>query len=160
MRLRDLSKRVSMIMAQVFRAIDVVRIIGPGLFSVRSSLLVAMCCLLWSPTDARAQLWETPPLPIVKYEPAPDGMTVAVGAEQVHISVCRSAVIHFVASSEPSSAIRQNQPWMLDPRESCPGAKYEISQTVAEARILGGSARHGGLRVRNSLGDEPPRTAA
>ena len=62
-------------------------------------------------------------------------MTVSVGAEQVHISVCRSAVIHFVANPEPSSAIRQNQPWMLDSKESCPGAKFQISQT-ADAVIL------------------------
>src|ERR1039458_7703585 len=79
---------------------------------------------LWSPADAVAQLWDTPPLPPVKYSPAPDGMTVSVGAEQVHVSVCRSAVMHFVANPEPSNAIRQNQPWMLDSKESCPGAKF------------------------------------
>ena len=59
----------------------------------------------------------------------------SVGAEQVHVSVCRSAVIHFVANPEPSKAIRQNQPWMLDSKESCPGAKFQISQT-ADAVIL------------------------
>ena len=100
-----------------------------------SLLFLGLCCFLWSPTDARAQLWETPPLPTVKYAPAPDGMTVSVGAEQVHISVCRSAVIHFVATPDPSNAIRQNQPWMLDPKESCPGAKFQVSQT-ADAVIL------------------------
>ena len=132
MRMLDLSNGVSMTMAEVFRATHVVRINGPGLFSVRSSLLFVMCCLLWSPTDARAQLWETPPLPPVKYAAAADGMTVSVGAEQVHVSVCRSAVIHFVANPEPSNAIRQNQPWMLDSKESCPGAKFQISQTADE----------------------------
>ena len=76
-----------MTITQVFRGIDIVRIIGRGLVSVPSSLLVAMCCLLWNPTAARAQLWETPPLPAVKYAPAPDGMTFSVGAEQVRVSV-------------------------------------------------------------------------
>ncbi len=128
---RNLSKGVSMMMAQVFRAIDVVRIIA-GPFRISSFLLLAICCLLGSPADARAQLWETPPLPPVKYSPAPDGMTFSVGAEQVHVSVCRSAVIHFVATPEPSSAVRQNQPWMLDSKESCPGAKFQISQTADE----------------------------
>ena len=99
---------------------------------IGSSLLLAMCCFLCSATDARAQLWDTPPLPTVKYAPAPDGMSVSVGAEQVHVSVCRSAVIHFVANPEPSHAIRQNQPWMLDPNESCPGAKFQVSQTADE----------------------------
>src|ERR1035437_1443012 len=121
MRLLDLSKGVSMTMAEVFRAMSAMRVIRPGLFSISSSVLLAMSCFLWSPTDARAQLWETPPPPPVTYAAAADGMTVSVGAEQVHISVCRSAVIHFVANPEPSRAIRQSQPWMLDSKESCPG---------------------------------------
>ncbi len=121
-----------MIMAAVFRATNVVRVIGPAPFSVRSSLLIAMCYFLWSPTDARAQLWDTPPLPPVKYAPAPDGMVVSVGPEQVHISVCRSSVIHFVANPEPSRSVGQNQPWMLDANESCPGAKFQVAQTADE----------------------------
>jgi alpha-D-xyloside xylohydrolase len=68
----------------------------------------------------------------VKYAAAADGMTVSVGAEQVHISVCRSGVIHFVANPEPPNAIRRNQPWMLDSKESCPGAKFQTSQTADE----------------------------
>jgi alpha-D-xyloside xylohydrolase len=121
-----------MIMAAKSRAINDVKVIRPRLFSISNSLLFVMCCLLGGPTDARAQLWETPPLPPVKYAAAADGMTVSVGAEQVHVSVCRSAVIHFVANPEPSNAIRQNQPWMLDSKESCPGAKFQTSQTADE----------------------------
>src|SRR5260221_4194765 len=98
-------------------------------------LLLGMCCFLWSATDARAQLWDTPPLPPVKYVPAADGMTFSVGAEQVHVSVCRSAVIHLVANPDPSRAVGQNQPWMLDANESCPGAKFQVAQT-ADAVIL------------------------
>src|ERR1039458_2214020 len=60
MRLLDLSKGVSMTMAEVFRAMSAMRVIRPGLFSISSSVLLAMSCFLWSPTDARAQLWETP----------------------------------------------------------------------------------------------------
>jgi len=133
--LLDFSNGALMIMAAVFRAISVVRVIGPGLFSVRSSLLIVTCCFLWSATDARAQLWDTPPLPVVKYVLAADGITFSVGVEQVHVSVCRSAVIHFVANPEPSHAAGKNQPWMLDPKESCPGARFQVSQT-ADQMIL------------------------
>src|SRR6478752_3975638 len=122
-RFLDLSNGVSMMMVTLFRAVNAMRIIARGLLKVSGSLLLAMCCFLWSPMDARAQLWDAPPLPAVKYAPAADGMTFSVGAEQVHISVCHSAVIHFIANPEPSNAIRQNQPWMLDSKESCPGAK-------------------------------------
>ncbi len=62
-------------------------------------------------------------------------MTATIGNESVHISVCRSSVIHFVASPEPPDTIRPSQPWMLDSKQSCPGAKFQISQT-SEAAIL------------------------
>ncbi|HME00758.1 MAG TPA: TIM-barrel domain-containing protein [Terriglobia bacterium] len=76
-----------------------------------------------------------PPLPPVKVAPAPDGMTATVGGESLHISVCRSSVIHFVATPEPPDTVKQSQPWMLDSKESCPGAKFQVSQT-AEAAVL------------------------
>jgi alpha-D-xyloside xylohydrolase len=94
-----------------------------------------MCCFLWSTMKARAQLWDVPPLPPVKHAPAPDGMTATVGSESLHISVCRSSVIHFVATPEPPNTVKQNQPWMLDSKESCPGAKFQVSQT-AQGAIL------------------------
>src|SRR5581483_8247311 len=55
--------------------------------------------------------------------------------EKVHLSVCRPSVIHFVASPDPPNMIRQNPPWMLDSKESCPGAKFQISQS-SDAAIL------------------------
>ncbi|MGC2477065.1 MAG: TIM-barrel domain-containing protein [Candidatus Sulfotelmatobacter sp.] len=62
-------------------------------------------------------------------------MTATIGNESVHISVCRSFVIHFVAAPEPADTIRQSQTWMLDSKQSCPGAKFQISQT-SDAAIL------------------------
>ena len=62
-------------------------------------------------------------------------MTATIGNESVHISVCRSFVIHFVAAPEPPDTIRQSQPWMLDSKQSCPGARFQISQT-SDAAIL------------------------
>src|ERR1035437_8367435 len=118
----DLSKGDSMIIAGIFRAMNAVRVVRQGLFGVSSPLLLAICCPLVSPTEARARLCDTHPLPAVKYAPEPDGITVSVGAEQVHISVCRSSVMHFVANPEPSRAIRQSPPWMLDSKAAWPGS--------------------------------------
>ena len=97
------------------------------------SYSLGMCCFLWSAAQARSQLWEVPPLPPVNYAPAPDGMTATVGNDRLHISVCRPSAIHFVATPEPPDNAKENQPWMLGAKVSCPGAKFQVSQTDAAA---------------------------
>lgn len=62
-------------------------------------------------------------------------MTATIGNESIHISVCRPSVVHFVSTLEPPNTIRQSQPWMLDSKESCPGAKFRVSET-SDAAIL------------------------
>jgi alpha-D-xyloside xylohydrolase len=104
-------------------------------FNIWTLVFLVVCCLLGSATEANAQLWEVPPLPLVKDAPASDGMSATVGAENLHISVCRSSVIHFVATPELTSAVDPNPPWMLDSKESCPGGTFQVSQT-ADAAIL------------------------
>jgi len=108
--------------------------------------ILAICWFFWGTTEARAQLWEVPPLPPVKYAPAPDGMTATIGNESLHVSVCRSSVIHFVATPESPDTLRHNEPWMLESKDSCPGAKFQLSQT-ADAAILTTDA----LKVELSL---------
>jgi len=124
-----------MMVANLVRAIKFMIVVPLRGCTVRTSLFLGISCLLWGATEARAQLWDVPPLPPVKYAAAPDGMTASVGDESVHIAVCRSAVIHFVATPEAPNTARQTKPWMLDPKESCPGAKFQVTQT-ADAAIL------------------------
>ncbi len=98
-------------------------------------LFPALCFCIGSATQAKAQLWDVPALPPVKYAPAPDGMTATVGTENLHITVCGTSVIHFVATPEsPDKAVR-SQPWMLDAKQSCPGAKFQVVQT-GDAAVL------------------------
>ena len=99
---------------------------------VDNLLFLVICCVCCA-TNVRGQLWEVPPLPSVKHAPAPDGMTVTVGSESLHISVCRSSVIHFVAAPEVLDTLRQKHPWLLDSNESCPGAKFQLSETADTA---------------------------
>jgi alpha-D-xyloside xylohydrolase len=89
-------------------------------------LLLCTCCFLCRATSASAQLWEVPPLPAITYAPASDGMTATMGNESLHISVCGSSVVHFVATPDPPDSAKQNQPWMLSAKESCPGAKFQV----------------------------------
>ena len=87
------------------------------------ALLLGGCCFFCNVVKAGAQLWEVPPLPSVKYAPAPDGMTATIGSESLHISVCRASVIHFVATPEQPMTGSQSKPWMLDPKGVVPGRK-------------------------------------
>ena len=109
-------------------------------------LALGVCSLLSIATQAGAQLWEVPPLPEVKYSQASDGIAATVGSESLHISACRPGVIHFVATPEPPNSVNPNQPWMLDTTESCPGTKFEISQTSDAVTLITAT-----LRVELSL---------
>lgn len=99
-----------------------------------TSLFFGLCCLTWMAKQATAQLWDVPPLPPVKYAQAQDGIRATIGNESVHISVCHPSVIHFVSTPEPPTT-RQIKPWMLDSKESCPGAKFKVSETT-DAAVL------------------------
>ena len=104
-------------------------------WNILAVFLPTLCSFLLGATPTKAQLWDVPPLPAVQYAAAPDGMTATIGKESVHISVCGASVIHFVAAPELHSAVARSQPWMLDPKDACPGAKFQLSQT-ADAAVL------------------------
>ncbi len=57
-----------------------------------------------------------------------EGLTANIGAEVLHLSVCRDSVIHVVAGPAPLSYAPE-QPWMLAPAESCPGARFLFATT-------------------------------
>ncbi len=103
--------------------------------------ILAICCFLWTAIPAAAQLWEVPPLPPVKYRQAPDGIGASVGNENLQISVCGPGVIHFVATLEPLNNVKQSRPWMLDAKDSCPGAKFEVTQTTDAAVLTTGTVK-------------------
>ena len=134
------------------------------------AILASVLCVFGTKT-AEAQLWDVPPLPPVKVAPAPDGLTATIGNETVHISVCGASVIHFVATPESPDKAERSKPWMLESKESCPGAKFELSQTndaavlttdkvKVELSLKWGNVQYGTtkgedlLRERNSI----PRT--
>jgi alpha-D-xyloside xylohydrolase len=114
---------------------NVMRMRSTLLLSSWASLFFGLSCLTWMAKPATAQLWDVPPLPPVKYAQAQDGITATIGNESVHISVCRPSVIHFVSTPESPNTTRHSHLWILDPKESCPGAKFQVSQTT-EAAIL------------------------
>lgn len=92
-------------------------------------------------TRPSQQLWKVPPLSPVKYALAPSGITATSGNESVQISVCRPGVIHFVATPDPPQNVKSQRPWVLDPSDSPPGAKFQVSQNADAAVLLTDSPR-------------------
>ena len=90
---------------------------------------VVFVCLVTHSSPLAAQLLgEIPPLPPVIVAKADDGITANIGYETLRVSVCRESVIHVVASPKSSDSIRDEHPWILEPKQSCPGAEFQFSQ--------------------------------
>jgi alpha-D-xyloside xylohydrolase len=102
---------------------------------------VAFLCLVMHSNQLAAQLLgEIPPLPPVTVVKANDGMTANIGDETLRVSVCRESVIHVVANPKAADPARDEKPWILEQKQSCPGAEFQFSQTddtaVLTTRIL------------------------
>ena len=95
----------------------------------------ALLCLIARPLQLAAQLGALPPLPPVTAARAGDGLTAKVGDENLHLSVCSDSVIHVVASPKPLDSISHDQPWMLDPKQACPGARFRFFEASDTATL-------------------------
>ena len=117
--------------------------------SRRSGLVFSLGALflLSHPKPLSAQLLGAiPSLPSVDVTRTEDGLTAKIGDETLRLTACQPSVIHVVASPKPIDAIKQDQPWMLDAKQSCPGAPFQFSEN-AETATLTTSA----LKVELSL---------
>jgi alpha-D-xyloside xylohydrolase len=137
----------------------------------RSGLVLALFCLTLGSGQVKAQLGAVPPLPPVTVNQVEDGMMAKIGDESLHVSVCGDSVIHVVASPKPLESLRHDQPWMLDSRQSCPGAQFQFAKADDTAALTTAtlkvelSLKRGNLKYTNvggeSLlreGDAVPRT--
>jgi alpha-D-xyloside xylohydrolase len=97
--------------------------------------VVFVCLVAHSSPLAAQLLGEIPPLPPVIVAKADDGITANIGYETLRVSVCRESVIHVVASPKSSDSIRDEHPWILEPKQSCPGAEFQFSQ-VDDSAVL------------------------
>lgn len=71
-------------------------------------------------------LGQNPPgLAPVQAQQTSYGLRATAGSEILEITVCSDAVIHVVARPEQSEPSTQ-RPWMLDARQSCPGAPFTL----------------------------------
>lgn len=60
----------------------------------------------------------------------PSGFEVSIGHERLRVTACNDATFHVVAtpSQEHAQGSSPVQPWMLDPRTACPGAKADFTE--------------------------------
>ena len=91
---------------------------------------VALLFFVTHSTPLAAQLLGAiPALPPVVVTQTADGLTATIGDETLRVSVCNASVIHVIATPKPPGSIKDDHPWILDPKQSCPGAKFQFSQT-------------------------------
>jgi len=63
------------------------------------------------------------------------GFHAVAGKEVLEVTVCSDAVIHVVASPDPSDAQTRTRPWMLDAQESCAGAPFSFAEDKQSSAI-------------------------
>jgi len=89
-----------------------------------------------SPPMAKAQMpgQKAPGPPPAQVEQTSHGLRATAGREVLEVTVCTDSVLHVVATPEPSAPAAP-RPWMLDARQSCPGAPFTFTQDANEASM-------------------------
>ena len=77
---------------------------------------------------------KAPGPPPAQVEQTSHGFRATASNEVLEVTACSGAVIHVVATPEPS-ATPSPRPWMLDPLQSCPGAQFTFTQDAKTASI-------------------------
>src|SRR5215475_1400084 len=125
---------------------------------LRLSGMLFAFCLLVQAVKAQMPGQQLPEQAPIAVQQSEDGFRAIVGDEQVAISVCADSVIHVVATPGRSAKVTP-KPWMLDAKESCPGAKFQFSQnndvaTLETAQLkLEFSLTRGNLTYRRVTGE-------
>ena len=82
-----------------------------------------------------------PDQPTITAVQSPNGLHAAVGHEVVDITVCSDSVIHVVATPDGPERGNHPHPWMLDARQSCPGAPFQFATNDKLATLTTGTLR-------------------
>jgi alpha-D-xyloside xylohydrolase len=125
------------------------------------AVTLALSFLVTYSTPLTAQLLgQIPPLPSVVVTRTDDGLMANIGDETLRVSVCNVSVIHVTATPKSPESIRHDQPWILDPKQSCPGAQFQFSQSDDTAILTTAtlkvelSLKRGNLKYSNIGGQD------
>ena len=67
-------------------------------------------------------------------EPTSHGFRATAGTEILEVAVCGDSVVHVITAPDGTGPAPP-RPWMLDEKQSCPGAPFTFSQDAKSARI-------------------------
>jgi len=95
-----------------------------------------LCLLLAAPPMTTAQMpgQKAPGPPPAQIEQTSHGIRATAGREVLEVTVCTDSVVHVVATPEPAAPAAP-RPWMLEARQSCPGAPFTFTQDAKAAGI-------------------------
>jgi len=127
-------------------------------FSRWGALLLAISLLTAQAVRAQMPGQQIPDQPVITVNQTGDGLRAEIGDEELAISVCGETIIHVVATpgrpQKPSP-----QPWMLDPKQSCPSTKFQFAKSGSAATLQTAqlevefSLTHGNITYRRLAGD-------
>jgi alpha-D-xyloside xylohydrolase len=123
-----------------------------------SGVLLSICFFIVRAANAQMPGQQVPDQPVITVNQSDDGLRATVGDEQLAVSVCGETVIHVVAT--PGQSVKTSpKPWMLDPAQSCPGAKFSFAKSDSAATLetaqlkVEFSLTHGNITYQRLTGD-------
>jgi alpha-D-xyloside xylohydrolase len=97
-----------------------------------SAIVLLVAAASFAAAQMPGQKVQGPPPALV--EQTTHGIRATAGKEILEVTVCADAVIHVVATPEPSAPTAP-RPWMLDAQQSCAGAPFTFGQDAKSATI-------------------------
>jgi alpha-D-xyloside xylohydrolase len=101
------------------------------------SIVFCTCTLAVFTCRAKAQtvIGEFPHPAAFQVTQSPTGFTAHNDFEALEVTVCDDSRVHVVARPAQAPPANPQQPWMLSPAQSCPGAPFQFSEADGQAKL-------------------------
>lgn len=101
---------------------------------MRWSVLSVICLIVIHAASGQMPGQPVPDQPQITVNQSDQGLRATIGEEELTISICNDSVVHIVAApGKPAGT--SPKPWMLDPKQSCPGAKFGFAKNDRTATL-------------------------
>jgi alpha-D-xyloside xylohydrolase len=98
------------------------------------TLLVALIFTASASAIAQIPGQSSPTQPAVRVTKSATGFDATIGPETMRVTVCANTVVHIVTRPHGGTAA-PSQPWLLPAAQSCPGAKFTLTQDAKLATL-------------------------